>query len=425
MSTAQASLSLSWKQEVNRRVAAHKNHQSPSAAGPEVYSEAAHHSATSRAAQAAARVAARYAKAPSYSEMLADEARAAVRAAEAASWAALEAQAAAQSVLDGIEAASAPEPARPAAPVLAPERQAELPAPGSELYAIRWAPDMPVRPAQPVPTHATCGIATAEEEANGWREQEELREDALASEEIEIVEPAVPIHANLIEFPRELVATRKVRPRLAEGPLATEAEPGEQLSIFEVDPGTISTEPAAAEAVDEAAAPSWTTPEWSGIELNSQPAEEERSEETSSDAPAAAPSLQLAPVGLRLMSMVVNSSLIAGALLAAAAAAANNLRDLPPLREIEIGAALAFIIAAAFYDVLFFTLARATPGMKYAHIRLSTFDGQDPTRAQRWGRLILLVLSVLPVGLGIVWAVFDDSHLCWHDRFSRTYLRKY
>ena len=34
------------------------------------------------------------------------------------------------------------------------------------------------------------------------------------------VEPAQPIYANLIQFPREMVATRKVRPRLAEGPLA-------------------------------------------------------------------------------------------------------------------------------------------------------------------------------------------------------------
>ena len=63
----------------------------------------------SRAAQAAARVAERYAQAPSYSELLADEARNAMRAAEAASKAAQQAQAAVEFVLDGLEAAAAPE----------------------------------------------------------------------------------------------------------------------------------------------------------------------------------------------------------------------------------------------------------------------------------------------------------------------------
>lgn len=437
LSTAQANLSLSWKQEVNRRVAAHKNHKNSSAAAPETLSEA-HHTANSRAAQAAARVAARYAKAPSYSEVLAEDARAAVRAAEAASWAALEAQAAAQSVLDGLEAASASEPAwqpspaplpaAPSAPVFA--RRAK-PSPAnneamSQPFAIRWEPDMPVRPAQPAPTHATRGAATGEVDANNWRELAATPEDSLGGEEIEVVEPALPIHANLIEFPHELVAARKVRPRLAEGPFAADAEPGAQLSIFEVDPGAISTEPAAAEVVEQAAASSWAAPEWSGIGRNAQLSEELLEEPSSEEAEASAvPKLPLAPLGLRLMAMVVNSSLIAGALLAAAAMAANNLRDLPPLREIEIGAALAFVVVAALYNVLFFTLASATPGMKYAHIRLSTFDGQSPTRAQRWSRLILLLLSLLPVGLGIVWAVFDDNHLCWHDRLSRTYLRKY
>ena len=37
--------------------------------------------------------------------------------------------------------------------------------------------------------------------------------------EEETVAPAIPLAANLIEFPRELVAARKARPRLAEGPL--------------------------------------------------------------------------------------------------------------------------------------------------------------------------------------------------------------
>jgi hypothetical protein len=28
------------------------------------------------------------------------------------------------------------------------------------------------------------------------------------------------------------------------------------------------------------------------------------------------------------------------------------------------------------------------------------------------------------MGLGVVWALFDDAHLTWHDRLSKTYLRK-
>jgi hypothetical protein len=38
-------------------------------------------------------------------------------------------------------------------------------------------------------------------------------------------------------------------------------------------------------------------------------------------------------------------------------------------------------------------------------------------------RLSALLLSLIPVGLGLAWALFDDDHLCWHDRLSKTYLR--
>jgi uncharacterized RDD family membrane protein YckC len=93
------------------------------------------------------------------------------------------------------------------------------------------------------------------------------------------------------------------------------------------------------------------------------------------------------------------------------------------LRALEIGSLVAMLVAAAAYKVLFFTMARATPGMKYARLALSTFDGGVPTRAQRWLRLAALVLSILPLGLGFAWVIFDDQHLAWHDRISKTYLR--
>jgi hypothetical protein len=63
--------------------------------------------------------------------------------------------------------------------------------------------------------------------------------------------------------------------------------------------------------------------------------------------------------------------------------------------------------------------------MRYAHLRLATFSGKRTTRLERMGRLGGLLLSVLPLGLGLVWMLFDEEHLCWHDRLSRTYLRRY
>jgi hypothetical protein len=53
-----------------------------------------------------------------------------------------------------------------------------------------------------------------------------------------------------------------------------------------------------------------------------------------------------------------------------------------------------------------------------------------PPSMQAWeaavvtAQLAALLLSLLPVGLSVAWFLFDDDHLCWHDRLSKTYLRK-
>jgi uncharacterized RDD family membrane protein YckC len=125
-----------------------------------------------------------------------------------------------------------------------------------------------------------------------------------------------------------------------------------------------------------------------------------------------------------MLANVMDGALVTGACVAAAAVAANNAAGIPPLRAVEIGSIAALLVATAAYKLLFFTLARATPGMKYAGIALCTFEGGIPTRAQRFARLSALGLSILPVGLGFAWAIFDDDHLAWHDRISRTYLRQ-
>lgn len=448
----------SWKEQVNQRVAAHKDRKLVVVAAPDA-NGTSRTNTSARAAAAAARVAARYAQAPSYSELLAGEARAAVRAAEAASRAAQEAQAAAESVLAGIEASAAAEsawdldanadaagetafsqtfveaettvtePARVDTPVQPARWASEI-----EEFEARFEQDLPARTVETADWSVAPAAEASLPVAASVPEPVWTAPARLESDEIEMVEPAQPIHANLIEFPREIVATRKVRPRLAEGPLASAED---QLSIFEVDPNTISTEPAA-DAADTAAAPGWAAPEWSGIELDATPAREFYEDTAAEQAQAPERALiadtlprssprrktaTAAPMQLRVMAAVVDGSLMVSALLGAAVLASLSLHEVLPLRTAETMAGFGLALVWAFYHVLFYALGDATPGMLYAGIVPCAAEGRRATRGQRIGRLAAMALSLAPMGLGVAWALFDEDHLGWHDRLSGTYLR--
>jgi uncharacterized RDD family membrane protein YckC len=430
---------FSWKQEVSRRIAAHQSHRGLSTVEPAVPAQS-WAAAGSRAAMVAARVAARYAQVPSFSQMQAAEAHAALRAAEVATHAALEANVAAQAALAGLQEAPAttrqwdpaappsPAPARASAqdwePTLAPARPtapSSLEAWESEYSRLHWEPDPRLRPAEPISAPAAAPSFRQAEaftpSADDRWERPSPSGESWSVESIEPVEPAQPIHANLIEFPRELVATRKMRPRRAEGPFAEEAL-DRQLSIFEVDPEAVATEP---EIAADAPAPDWQKPEWSSIELEAQSQDEPEPQ----DAPAQHSDLHLAPISRRFISALIDGVLIAAALFLPALMAVAKIGHPPAAKIMELSAVSAFLLAGLIYQTLFLTLAEATPGMKCTRLSLCTFDGQIPSREQLHTRLGALLLSVVPVGLGVAWALFDDDHLCWHDRLSRTYLRKY
>jgi uncharacterized RDD family membrane protein YckC len=417
----QLDTTCNWKQEVSRRIAEYKSRNGMALAQPEA--PAWHGSAAkSRKAQAAARVAARYAQAPSFSQMQAAEVQAALRTAGIATQAAWEANHAAQTLLSGLQNTSV-------GPRLV--ETDEMPSstlPGSSEADWEWRSEPPVElPALPQsleewesasshyrrkPEVLLSPVEAVEYRAFRPEEDEEFR----GSEAIVPVEPDTPIQANVIEFPRELVATRKMRPRRVEGANAT-AGLERQLSIFEVDPGAISFEPEAAEVAPES---SWPEPEWSGIELEAQLPGEPEIHET----PSPLPEVELAPMGDRLIAALMDISLIAAAFMGAALAAVTRIGHLPMTRIADAGAVSAFLLFGLLYYSLFLTLSEITPGMKCARIALCTFDGRIPTRAELRSRLGALLLSLVPVGLGIAWALFDDDHLCWHDRLSRTYLRK-
>jgi uncharacterized RDD family membrane protein YckC len=433
-SAVQAELAPSWKQEVNLRLAAHKSRKGMSSAEavlPEV------HPGNQRAA-AVARVAARFAKVPSYSQMLAEEAREAVRVAGSAARAAQEAHVAAESLLAGLEAKAAKEEMAwlsevsedgfaewnpPSAVPSTPQGANPLTSPvkenrDSRELGIRWDADLPVRAEAAVlnePQQPSTAAMTAQE----WWELEGRHITAAGG--ADVVEVELPIHGNLIHFPREIIAARKMRPRRIEGSSLDVADAESQLSIFEVDPGTISTEPAAAATFEQAA--TWTAPEWSGIELDAEVHSEAAAAHVF-DAPVSAlPEVEAAPLNLRVMAAVVDFSIVGGAYVGAAWVASSILHVFPSMRAMEIGSTLALLLLGAAYMTVFFTLASATPGMRYAGLALCTFDDQLPTKEQRYHRLLAMLVSVVPAGLGVAWSIFDEQHLSWHDRLSGTYLR--
>jgi len=449
------------RKQVSERLAAHRSRRdrssAPAPAAPE-------RSASGRTNRIAATVAERYSRSQSYRDFLAAESQRAIdeanAAAEIAARNALAISIAQQQLIAELEQARAQEPpplALVAAPLPEPETWEQDYRPSLELvpepppFELALVPP-PARPrrqvADPPPTSATAAAAPVQPEAaltvrlygalghatsagtastrsaltsthsDPFDEDEHMALD----EEIEFRQTPVfeepagapePLPANLIEFPRQLIATRKARPRYAEGPLREEADAAPdaaQLRIFEVETAQIDSAPAVGAAA----------PEWSSICLETPRTQTIEVDET----PFALPP-QAASFNLRLMAATVDASILAGSFFAFVAVAALTAGRLPTGPTAAISAGGTLMLLFLLYRTLFFTLADATPGMRYARIALCTFSDENPTRSAMRRRTWALLLSACPLGMGLLWACLDDDRLGWHDRISRMYQRSY
>ena len=131
-----------------------------------------------------------------------------------------------------------------------------------------------------------------------------------------------------------------------------------------------------------------------------------------------------APVALpvhRLMAAAVDASLIAialGIFLAIFYLSGG---------QVEWSSQNAIILAgivwavSQFYRLLWCLGDGDTPGMRFAGLRLVNFDGRVPDREQRGVRQAAYLLSLLSVGLGLIWALVDEENLTWHDHISKTF----
>ena len=430
MSTVSEEEQRLLRQQVSARLQEHRRRRPPVDGAPHTHTQAALPGigvpvvTSRRQSRVADSVAARFAGTVSYREFLAGEAEAALRQAEAAAEVArrtAEAVADAQRrLLDEIDQWNRPS-----------EHSAANP---SANLAASPAGDVPVVPRiEEQRTGVTIAISPASDLLSSGPGNARRRNppatahgNPLVEGASEVTEPIIPeltpeptvaLPTNLIEFPRQLVAARKARPRLAEGPLREDADLAPeraQLRIFEVEADAFSIVPAAPESL---------SPEWSSIRLDSW------LEPHDTTQPQAQVSVTLplftAPVSQRVMALSVDLCCIGTAFLLAVAAAAYTAPELPSGKFASIAAAGTLLLFGTLYLLLCFTFSNATPGMRYARIGLCTFNDENPTRSAMRRRLFAMVLSAVPMGLGFAWAMLDDDRLSWHDRISRIYQRGY
>ena len=429
------------KQQAAERVAAHRARRTATVA-----SSPTSHTRTSgagtasprtgRSSHIAAAVAERYAQSQSYRSFLAAEAERAVHQADAAAQiASLNAEAIAAAQQQLLATFENWEPATAGTEASASSTWDEA------IHAEGFFED---RRPQPAAESSATGFTVRLYEDVGRSRSEDLRDARLHRSEIffdeaegmalddeiafrkdpifaETVPPALT-PANLIEFPRQLVAARKARPRIAEGPLRDEAaatETSAQLRIFEVE----AEHPASSPAIDAVA------PEWFSILLAARPAEHTAASAEPAFGAALLP--HTAPPSRRLMAGAVDMFLVLVSFGVFASVAITVVEHLDA-GAIELSHATAAIAAAGcialfalLYQIVFFTFADATPGMRYARIGLCTFSDENPSRAAMRLRILAGLLSGCTLGLGYLWAWLDEDHLGWHDRISRMYQRSY
>ena len=392
-----------WKDEVAARVRAHRSRSRVSPDQPVLpgMEEAV------SPGSVAARVAERYSRLPSWREAMA-------------------ARAAAKSTVESlVAAASAPHAIEP--------RPQQLSI-GQDAVPMAYpAADPPPEPYQPdliryaVSIDSLPAPRSTPPEARATPALDEAA--ALDPLENAVVEPTRPLPAALLTSPRELVAPRKARPRLAEGPLCDDPAPSdgpgtrsetEETSRFAHTPVNVTADkPELPRGWLEP--PPTSSPDDHAIHLDVEtPLPKSRSFSSRDE-----PLLQVASLNDRAMAALVDCAITLSAFLVFFAVFALSSTSLPHGRIALLGAGSTLFVMALLYQILFFTLTDSTPGMRYAKIALCTFDDENPTRPLLRGRVAALLLSALPLGLGFLWAVFDEDSLGWHDRITRTYQRSY
>ncbi len=86
--------------------------------------------------------------------------------------------------------------------------------------------------------------------------------------------------------------------------------------------------------------------------------------------------------------------------------------------SLVFGAAL--LLIGFTYGLLTVFACTETPGMRWARLRLTTFDGFTPDPRHRVLRMLGSCLSVC-TAVGLLWSLVDEESLAWQDHISSTF----
>lgn len=79
------------------------------------------------------------------------------------------------------------------------------------------------------------------------------------------------------------------------------------------------------------------------------------------------------------------------------------------------------LLIGLLYESICLAARGKTPGMRAAGLKLVDFDGRRPSEAQLHMRVLGAFVNVLPVGLGLLWALVDEESLTLQDHISHTF----
>lgn len=128
---------------------------------------------------------------------------------------------------------------------------------------------------------------------------------------------------------------------------------------------------------------------------------------------------------LRRLSAIFYDSLLIAAVLFIAAGIALIANFGEPIEE---GTLLNMLYRFYMFSVVFlyfgwhWTHGGQTLGMRAWRLRLLRNDGKPLSWGDCLKRFLAAVLSLLPLGLGLIWILLDSDNLAWHDRLSKTRL---